>query len=247
MLTIIFQYIQPTIAAPPFDLNVFFEQLLEMNAQMADAIQRAQHEFKEMKVNELKIRSIGVVDNTNGDEDQLENTTDATVDQINPQKDEINLSQMLSVDTVEETNPHPSQYGDNTENNEKSYVGQALDVIENQWVDWFGQQNQPGVEEGTSEGNTVEEGNLQDNVIDGTEKGNGDATEVIETESSDQRNVNNLESQPMDIDDDSDNIDSDNREHDGEHGQYLGEETFNKEEDKGWFENVIDTFLNLFD
>lgn len=183
---------QLTNAAPPFDIDLFLDELLEMNIRMGDIILKAKCEYKELNANELKDTTIGVIGTNNHDDNNY--PFENTLDKKNP------IIQLDGQENDSQTFDSEVKKNPTNDKTERSFVGEALDVMGNQWNDWFGREKIKETDEAYSQNNIGAEndgkvpGTVIDDVvvvIDNLNSDGVDEDEVVQTQTYDQSNLNN--------------------------------------------------------
>lgn len=160
---------QLTHAAPPFDIDLLLDELLEMNIRMGDIILKAKYERKELKANELKDTSIGVIDSDGyGDNNRpfaaniLNNPIIPLDDQESNSTDED--SQTMETEIVTESEASEDNKNPAGIKRERSFVGQAFDGLRNRWNGWFNREKFAENEETQTQDDAVVEDGNEDEV-----------------------------------------------------------------------------------
>lgn len=193
---------QLTNAAPPFYIDLFLDELLEMNIRMGDIILKAKCDYKELNANELKDdTTIGVIGGNNNHDDNyypFENTLDKNnpTIQLDGQENDSqtfdSVQKLISEDG--EVNRNPAN-----EKTERSFVGEALDVMGNQWNDWFGREKIMENDEAYSQDNIGADnddevpGTVTDDVVivlDNLNSDRVDEDEVVQTQTNNEGLLN---------------------------------------------------------
>lgn len=227
--------------------------------RIGDVIQRAKYEYYNMKAKSIDPMDVINNPNSEGYYAPDETTIEAAVNEITPIAESVdpevnpNHDPSENIGTREEnetdipkdadqdsTKQQQQQYtgDDNTGNDKKSYTGfalDALDTIETKLDDWFG---------GKSDVD-VDEGNLQSKTVDADEENVNLGVPVPEiTQTQNDKEIESSIRESLDNTESDNNVD--NHEEYANLDEDFDEETYNNNEEPGWFQSAIDSIVDFF-
>lgn len=147
---------QLTNAAPPFDIDLFLDELLEMNIRMGDIILKAKYEYKRSKDNELIDTPIDNYNNRHEDNSIAkldEHETETNSNESSPSQHSNIFHDLFNKSPANGyTEGRPEKIG-------RSFVGQTLDALGNPWNNIFGREKITENDEDNSQSHSVIAGN----------------------------------------------------------------------------------------